>query len=248
MSTLGEMATGVAHELNQPLSAIQIGTDFFRTMVRQGKPIPPEDLVLVSEQMAEQVMRAVGIINHMREFGRKSDLQGEPIDINKPIHGVFTLLSRQLEVRGVEIVLDLTEGLPKIIADGNRLEQVFIDLVINARDAMEEKKRVSVGPTIHNSLTVKSYQEADRVVVSISDTGTGIPADIRERIFEPFFTTKETGSGTGLGLSISYGIVKDYHGTIEVTSEEGRGSTFKVAFPAFMDSEERREDVKDSGH
>lgn len=247
MSTLGEMATGVAHELNQPLSAIQIGTDFFRTMVRERKTIPEGDLVLVSEQMAEQVARAVGIINHMREFGRKSDMHGEPIDINKPIHGVFTLLRRQLEVRGVEIVLDLDERLPKVFADSNRLEQVFIDLVINARDAMETKKAKAIGSaTSNNVLTVRSYREGDQVVVTISDTGIGIPRDIRDKIFEPFFTTKEVGGGTGLGLSISYGIVKDYNGAIEVESVEGRGSTFTVAFPACNDIEERLAYVESS--
>jgi len=247
MSTLGEMATGVAHELNQPLSAIQIGTDFFRTMVRERKTIPEEDLVLVSEQMAEQVARAVGIINHMREFGRKSDMHGEPIDINKPIHGVFTLLRRQLEVRGVEIVLDLDERLPKVFADSNRLEQVFIDLVINARDAMETKRAKAIGSaTSNNVLTVRSYREGDQVVVTISDTGIGIPRDIRDKIFEPFFTTKEVGGGTGLGLSISYGIVKDYNGAIEVESVEGRGSTFTVAFPACNDIEERLAYVESS--
>jgi PAS domain S-box-containing protein len=248
MSTLGEMATGVAHELNQPLSAIQIGTDFFRNMIREGKPIPKADLVLVSEQMAEQVTRAVGIINHMREFGRKSDLKGEPTDINKPIHGVFTLLRRQLEVRGIEIVLDLADELPFVLADSNRLEQVFIDLVINARDAMESKKATSLAHSTQNTLTVASYEVGDQVVVCITDTGTGIPVDIRERIFEPFFTTKEIGGGTGLGLSISYGIVKDYNGSIEVESEEGCGSTFKVAFPAYNELAEGDEDVENPGH
>jgi len=249
MSTLGEMATGVAHELNQPLSAIQIGTDFFRTMVREGKRIPDSDLVLVSEQIADQVARAVGIINHMREFGRKSEFHGEPIDINKPIEGVFTLLSRQLEIRGIDIVLELEEGLPNVFADSNRLEQVFIDLVINARDAMESKKaKASRSATTNNILTVRSYQEGDRVLVTISDTGIGIPRHIQDKIFEPFFTTKEVGGGTGLGLSISYGIIKDYNGAIEVESEEGRGSTFTVALPACNETEERLLYVEGSGY
>jgi signal transduction histidine kinase len=198
--------------------------------------------------MAEQVSRAVGIINHMRGFGRKSDWHGEPIDINQPIQGVFKLLSRQLGVRGIKIVLDLGEGLPRVLADSNRLEQVFVDLVINARDAMESKKAQSLGATSNHVLTIRSYCEGDRVVVSIEDTGTGIPANIRERIFEPFFTTKEVGGGTGLGLSISYGIVKDYHGEIQVDSVVGKGSTFKVAFPACSDTEEGYQHVEDPGH
>jgi len=249
MSTLGEMATGVAHELNQPLSAIQIGADFFKTMTKEGKVIPREDLILVSEQMADQVARAVLIINHMRDFGRKSGAQGDRVNINRPIQGVFTLLTRQLEVRGIEIVLDLAEGLPNIVVDSNRLEQVFIDLVINARDAMEAKEELSLNSSTKNVLTVRSYRQDSQVVVTITDTGTGIPVKMREKIFEPFFTTKEVGGGTGLGLSISYGIVKDFGGTIEVESEEGKGTSFKIVFPACEDDESEIQGyVKDPGH
>ncbi len=232
MSTLGEMATGVAHELNQPLSAIQIGTDFFRNMVKQGQDIPPDELALVSKEISEQVTRAVHIINHLREFGRKGDIQRKKIDINKPIRGVFTLLGQQLKLRGIRIEPDLQEGLPPIMGDRNRLEQVFIDLVINAKDAMEEKKRRREEQGVEAVLTVRSFKENGDVVVTIGDTGIGIAEDIRDKIFEPFFTTKEVGEGTGLGLSISYGIIKDYHGTIVVESEEGKGTTFKISFPS----------------
>jgi C4-dicarboxylate-specific signal transduction histidine kinase len=237
MSTLGEMATGVAHELNQPLSAIQIGADFFRNMVEQGREIPPAELALVSRQMAEQVARAVRIINHLREFGRKAEVKREKVDVNEPLKGVFTLLSQQLKLRGIKVVLDLKEDLPPIMGDSNRLEQVFIDLVINARDAMEEKTRQIPRTGHDNTLTVRSFQENGQVVVAITDTGLGIPDDIRDKIFEPFFTTKKVGEGTGLGLSIGYGIIKDYNGTIEVESEVGKGTTFKIIFPACEENE-----------
>jgi signal transduction histidine kinase/HAMP domain-containing protein len=239
MATLGEMATGVAHELNQPLSAIQIGTDFFKNMIKQGQEIPRDEMVLVSEQMGDQVARAVGIINHLREFGRKAEIRPEKLDINQPLRGVFTLLSQQLKLRGIEVELNLQQDLPPVIGDSNRLEQVFIDLVINSRDAMEEKQRQAGGVDVHNTLTVSSFQENGQVVVTISDTGKGIPDDIKSRIFEPFFTTKEVGKGTGLGLSISYGIVTDYNGNIEVESEEDRGTTFKITFPACREEENR---------
>ncbi|MBW2107294.1 MAG: PAS domain S-box protein [Deltaproteobacteria bacterium] len=232
MSTLGEMATGVAHELNQPLSAIQIGSDFLKNMAKQRKKIPQDELILVSEQMAQQVARAVHIINHLREFGRKTEIERETVDINKPLRGVFTLLGQQLKLRKINLTLELGEGLPPISANVNSLEQVFVDLVINARDAMEEKRRRNPGVSVESTLTVCSFQEADQVVVTISDTGVGIPDEIRDKIFEPFFTTKEVGQGTGLGLSISYGIVSDYNGTIDVESEEGKGTTFRIAFPA----------------
>jgi PAS domain S-box-containing protein len=237
MATLGEMATGVAHELNQPLSAIQIGTDYFRNCVSLGQEIPPDELALVSEQMTEQVDRAARIINHLREFGHRADIQKEAIDINKPLGGVFTLLGEQLKLRGINVVLDLQEGLPRIMADSNRLEQVFMNLVLNARQAMEEKKQETAGVTPECTLTVRSFQEKGQVVVTVTDTGTGIPETINEKIFEPFFTTKKVGEGTGLGLSISYEIVKDYRGTIEIESAKGKGSTFKITFPVREEKE-----------
>ncbi|NVM21636.1 MAG: PAS domain S-box protein [Desulfobacterales bacterium] len=239
LTTLGEMATGVAHELNQPLTTIQIASDFMLDTAKQGKWVPIDLLIVICEQMTEQVSRAVGIINHLRQFGRKDEVQKEKVDINKPLEGVFTLLGRQLKLRGIKVVLDLKDNLPHIIGDSNRLEQVFIDLVVNARDAMEEKKEKLAGEGVKNTLTVRSFEENGQVVVTISDTGTGIPDEMRDKIFEPFFTTKEAGKGTGLGLSISYGIVKEYEGIIEVESEAGKGSTFKIAFPAYGENQEK---------
>jgi histidine kinase len=232
MTTLGEMAAGIGHELNQPLSAIQIGADFLHNMVIQGQVIEPDELVTVSEHMSEQVARAVRIINHLREFGRKAEIKTERVDINTPIEGALTLLGQQLKVRGIRVVLDLKSDLPPIMGDANRLEQVFIDLVVNARDSIEEKREHLMEKEVEDILTVKSFEENGRVVVTISDTGTGMSEDIKEKIFEPFFTTKEVGIGTGLGLSISYGIIKDYNGSIEVQSEVTQGTRFKISFPA----------------
>ena len=232
MSTLGEMASGVAHELNQPLSALQIGTDFIFNMVKQGQEIPQSELIVVSEQMREQIDRAVRIINHLREFGRKAEIKRKEVYINKPIEEVFILLSQQLKLRRIKVVLDLNDDLPPIMGDMNRLEQVFINLVINARNAMEEKKKQFVERETENILTIKSFQKDGQVVVTVTDTGTGIPDNMKDKIFEPFFTTRQVGKGTGLGLSISYGIVKDYGGTIEVESEVGKGASFKITFPA----------------
>jgi len=232
MSTLGEMAAGVAHELNQPLSTIQIGLDFFVNMVKQGKEIPPEELALASKRMAEQIDRAVRIISHLRDFGRKTDMPRQKVDINRPIEGVFTLLGQQLKLKGIKIVLELEEELPSIIGDAHRLEQVFMNLILNARDAMVEERIEAGTKNSGHTLTVRSCQENGNVVVTIRDTGMGISPDREEKIFEPFFTTKEVGKGTGLGLSISYGIIKDFNGTIEVESEVGKGTLFRITFPA----------------
>ena len=144
---------------------------------------------------------------------------------------MFTVLGQQLKLRQIKVNLELDEDLPRILGVNNRLEQVFVNLVINARDSMEVKRASSYQQEEESVLTIRSYQEEGKVVAIVRDTGIGMPESIRDRIFEPFFTTKEVGKGTGLGLSISYGIVKDYGGTIEVESEVGSGTTFKVIFP-----------------
>jgi PAS domain S-box-containing protein len=232
MATLGEMAAGVAHELNQPLNAIRIGGDFVKKMVDRGQPPAAEVLTRVSREIVAQVERAAAIINHLREFGRKSGPdEMEQVNINHAIRDVFTLMGQQLKLRQIEVRLDLEEDLPPILGVRNRLEQVFLNLVMNARDAMEAGREES-GKVLH----ISSFRRGDRVVAAVADTGVGIPEEIRERIFEPFFTTKEVGRGTGLGLSISYGIVKDCGGTIQVQSGVGVGTTFILTFPALADA------------
>ena len=228
MATLGEMATGIAHELNQPLNVIRVGTDFFAKTIQRGQKISEEQLLKVSRNLSEQVDRATNIIDHLRDFGRKSDLKVYPVDLNGPIRGVFTLLGQQLKLRNIEVNLELDEGLPKILADRNRLEQIFLNLVTNARDALEAK-----GPEAPKKLTITTSREGKAVVTAVWDTGTGMPEGIRKKIFEPFFTTKEAGQGTGLGLSITYNLVKDFKGNIEVESVPDVGTTFKVSFPVY---------------
>jgi C4-dicarboxylate-specific signal transduction histidine kinase len=230
MATLGEMSAGVAHELNQPLNAIKVGSEFLLTMTEQSRSLQQDQLEEVASAISQEVDRASSIINHLREFGRKTFIFKQKIDINQPILGVFAIMGQQLKVHGIEVIIDLDETLPPILADENRIEQVLINLVNNARDAMETKRESGdiADPSI---LTVKSYLENDRVVVTVRDTGVGIPPKIQGRIFEPFLTTKAVGKGTGLGLSISYGIVRDYGGTIEFETAEGAGTTFKLRFP-----------------
>jgi PAS domain S-box-containing protein len=239
MATLGEMSAGVAHELNQPLNAIRIGCEFLMKQIRRGRVVAADVLERVASQMVEQVERASGIINHLREFGRKSDaFEMEPIDVNQPIRDVFTVLGQQLRLREIRVELDLQPDLPPILGVSNRLEQVFLNLVMNARDAMEERREKGAEEGWEAVLRIRSSLEGQRVVVTVSDTGVGIPEAIRERVFEPFFTTKEVGRGTGLGLSISYGIIKECGGTVEIESEEGRGTTFRLSFPVYKDTGE----------
>ena len=224
MSTLGEMASGVAHELNQPLNVIRMGATFLSKMINKGQKIKDEELKTVTEEIVGQVDRASAIINHMRDFSRISVKTAE-IDVNVPIRNILGILGQQFKVRNIEIELDLEDNLPHIMADSNKLEQVLLNLIVNARQAIEEKGEPG------GKVTIKSFSDRGRVAISVSDTGTGIPEDILDKIFEPFFTTKKVGVGTGLGLSISYGIIKDYGGTVDVKSELGVGTTFLLRFP-----------------
>lgn len=239
MATLGEMSAGMAHELNQPLNAIRIGSDLLRKMVARGQSLDPELAGKVSGEIGAQVERAANIINHLREFGRKSDLDElEKVNINKPINDVFTVLGQQLKLRQIKVNLDLDENIPPILGVRNRLEQVFINLVMNARDAIEEKREMTHGEAPEGVLSIRSYMEAGKVVAVVRDNGNGMPESVKEKIFEPFFTTKEITKGTGLGLSISYGIIKDYEGAIEVESMAGSGTIFKISFPALAADED----------
>jgi len=231
MKTLGEMSAGMAHELNQPLNAIKLGSDLLALMHEQGQCVLPERFSRVLSQISAQVDRAARIIAHLREFGRKSELTPDAVDINTPIRGVFTLIGQQLALQNIAVDLDLTEGLPRVLAHSNRLEQVFFNLVNNARDAIQ-LLRAQRGGDSYAEISIRSWLEDGRVAVSVSDTGCGIEPQALQKIFEPFFTTKEAGEGMGLGLAISYGILKDYDGDIAVGSEVGEGTTFKVTFPA----------------
>ena len=232
MATLGEMATGVAHEINQPLNVIQVGADFLSKMIRRGERVSDEELLKTSHNISQQVERATNIVSHLRAFGRKSDLEVGPVDLNEPIRGVFTLLGEQLRLRNIEVDLKLEEGLPRILAENNRLEQVFLNLITNARDALELKGREAT-----KVLTIAAYQEGDKVVATVSDNGAGMPEAIMKKVFDPFFTTKEAGKGTGLGLSITYNLVKDFNGDIEVQSTPDVGTTFTISFPVYRRQE-----------
>ncbi len=229
MSTLGEMASGVAHELNQPLSVIRMGATFLSKMINKGKKIEDEQLKTVTEEIVGQVDRASAIINHMRDFARVG-IKTTELNVNIPIRNIFGILGQQFKVRNIEIELDLDDNLPHIMADSNKLEQVLLNLVVNARHAIEEKDEQG------GKVTIRSFSDKGKVAISVSDTGNGIPEHVLDKIFEPFFTTKKVGTGTGLGLSISYGIVKDYGGTIDVKTELGIGTTFLLKFPPYSDA------------
>jgi PAS domain S-box-containing protein len=231
MTTLGVMAAGMAHEINQPLNVIQVSADYILKMLKKGQSVEPEELKTVADDIIAAVERASFVIKHVRDFSRQSEVSRSRLNINDPIRDVFKILGHQLKVHEVEVRLDLDPELPPIMADHNRLEQVFVNLISNAIDAMDEKAlQAKTGQ--RKQLTIRSYPTPGQVVAEVADTGTGMTEPVRNKLFEPFFTTKKTGKGTGLGTSISYGIVKDYEGHIEVESEPGQGTCFRLKFPS----------------
>jgi len=231
MATLGQMATGVAHELNQPLTVIKTLSSFLMKTLERKANERNETLYDVSEKINSNVDRASNIITHMRQFARKSEIILEPVQVNEVLEKATEMFSQQLRIREIDLVWDIEENLPLIKADAGRLEQVFVNLLVNARDAIDEKLKKKIFRKGPKTITLKTRSGGKTVTVMICDTGIGIDEGIVGKIFEPFFTTKEVGEGTGLGLSISYGIIKDFGGDIESEKNNGGGACFRITLP-----------------
>ncbi len=228
LAAVGELAAGVAHELNQPLMVIR---GHAQEMI-EGNSVPGniiKDLKLIEKQTG----RMMRIIDHLRAFARQSTGAFEQVNLNDVIDDSFTLITQQLKNLNIEIIKELDESIPRIWGDHNRLEQIFLNLMTNAKDAMEEQGEgvlsVKTQPII--DMTGDKNGKVTGVLVLFSDTGVGIGDNIMDKIFDPFFTTKEVGKGTGLGLSISYSILKDHGGSITAESNDGTGTTFRLEFP-----------------
>jgi histidine kinase len=239
MATLGEMATGLAHELNQPLSVIKTASSFSVKKIDRNEPIEDETLFNLLLKIDSNVDRATNIINHMRQFARKSDMEMQKVHVNDVMKRAFEIFSQQLKLRGIEVLWDIKKNLPKINADPSRLEQVFINLLINARDAIDEKWDSRLSKPGQKNIMLKTTCDEQNVICEVCDTGSGIPEPIVDKIFEPFFTTKEVGKGTGLGLSISYGIVKECRGSIHIKPNDPEGACFVLKFPIAEKKDEK---------
>ena len=222
LATVGELTTGVAHELNNPLNNIGLfvgnATDLIEHGVTDAKQIIRE-----LRYATEQVRKATEIISHLRTFGRAAPVSREPIVLRQVIERALALMQEQFRLREISVALDLGSKEPVILGNAIQLEQVFINLLTNARDAMANSPR--------KAIRISASVDCDKVELAFSDTGHGIPAGLERRIFDPFFTTKEVGKGTGLGLSITYGIIKDHGGMISVVSPPGAGATFVIELP-----------------
>jgi C4-dicarboxylate-specific signal transduction histidine kinase len=222
LATLGELTTGVAHELNNPLNNIGLYVGNVIDQIRLGE-VETERLVSDLEKTMEQVQKATEIISHLRTFGRAARVSIELVDIDDVIERSLLLVHEQLRLRGIDVELELCPDELIVLANPIQLEQVFINLLTNARDAVADSTR--------KTIRIASSRDEERIRIAFSDTGPGIPRELQQRIFDPFFTTKEVGTGTGLGLSITYSILKEYGGEISVTSRPGEGATFVIELP-----------------
>ena len=217
LTSLGLLAAGVAHEVNTPLAVISN----YAQMLAKQFPASDERGALV-EKIVSQTFRASEIVSGLLNFSRTGPGTLETFNLNDALEETLELLKHQLREQGIAVELDLSQDLPFIHGDPGKVQQVLLNLLLNARDSMPSGGKISVRSRTRNA----------RVVVEVSDTGGGIPREDLSRIFDPFFTTKATGRGTGLGLAVSYGIIKDHRGTILADSEPGRGTTFTLDFPA----------------
>jgi len=222
LATLGELTTGVAHELNNPLNNIGLFIGNVIDLIELGKGDPQRILRELHSAM-QQVHKATEIISHLRTFGRAASVSREPVAINQVISRSLALMHEQLRLRQIEVQLHFPDKDVIVIGNAIQLEQVFINLLTNARDAMTE-----VTP---KAITISCTPQVDMVEISVCDTGPGIPIEWQQKIFDPFFTTKEVGAGTGLGLSITYGIIKEHQGTITVENAPNIGALFRIQLP-----------------
>ncbi|GHO89135.1 hypothetical protein KSZ_71410 [Dictyobacter formicarum] len=228
LATLGELTTGVAHELNNPLNNIGLFVGNAIDLIELGMAdTEPERILQELHSTMQQVRKATEIISHLRTFGRAASVSREPVVITEVIESSISLMQEQLRLRQIEIIIDFPPQDVIVIGNAIQLEQVFINLLTNARDALTDMPR--------KVITITCSLNEQWVNICISDTGPGISEGLEQRIFDPFFTTKDVGAGTGLGLSITYGIIKEHQGTILVENHPGSGATFLIQLPLHVD-------------
>src|SRR5271155_5716320 len=221
LTSLGLLAAGVAHEVNTPLAVI---SNYIQMLAKQMPEGDPRQSII--EKIVKQTFRASEIVNNLLNFSRTGAAEAVDIDVNRVVEETLSLVSHPLKTSQIQVVKHLGETLPAVRGSANKLQQVFLNLFLNARDAMPGGGLLEVRTGAHNG----------SVEIEIVDTGAGIPREHIHRIFDPFFTTKAVGRGTGLGLSVTYGIIKEHAGKIDVRSTPGKGTSFHVEFPAVRKS------------
>ena len=217
LTSLGLLAAGVAHEVNTPLAVI---SNYIQMLAKQMPHGDPRQSII--EKIIKQTFRASEIVNNLLNFSRTGAGEAADIDVNRVVEETLSLVAHPLKSAQIQVVKHLGETLPAVRGSANKLQQVFLNLFLNARDAMPSGGMLQIRTGAHNG----------SVEIEVVDTGAGIAREHIHRIFDPFFTTKPNGRGTGLGLSVTYGIIKEHSGKIDVRSTPGKGTSFHVEFPA----------------
>ncbi len=232
LASLGEMATGIAHELNQPLSIIRGQTELMQIFADRNK-IRKKDLDKSYDIIIAQVDRAAEIINHMRGFSRKNVVYKDAIDVNDPVSSSMVFFKEQFRVNNILLNLDLADNLPKVNLNPQKFEQIIVNFVNNARYAVEKSAETVNSPDYHKKVTIRTFLDDNgrNVVFEVKDNGIGMSPETADRCLEPFFTTKDVGEGTGLGLSIVNGLVGEISGTIQIESTLDVGTAIRVLLP-----------------
>ncbi len=224
LSSIGLLAAGVAHEVNTPLAVI---STYAQMLGKQVAGDSQKSMIL--EKIAKQTFRASEIVNSLLNFSRTSNTSFGDVNLNKVIQETLSLLDHQFQKAGIEISASLESGLPAVHGNGGKLQQVFLNLFLNARDAMPSGGR----------LEVRTWSEATGARIEVADTGQGIAPEHLHRIYDPFFTTKAARKGTGLGLSVTYGIIQEHGGSIEVSNQRAGGAKFQIDLPFAMSGSAR---------
>jgi len=231
LRSLGEMAAGIAHELNQPLSGVRGLAEHLLMAEKLGWEMSPEEVKEKAKLIIEQADRMSHVIEHTRMFAREADkMELELLDVNKSVESFLTMLGAQLRHRGLKMELHLADELPPVMANSYSLEQVVMNLVMNARDAICDADLPEGG--VIRLYTGLDREDRERVIITVEDDGPGIPEHVMERVFDPFFTTKGPDRGTGLGLSVCKSIVEGFGGAINIECPETGGTRAVIRLPA----------------
>ena len=231
MASLGEMATGIAHEINQPLNTISFGLDNLFAEISKQSDIDHNYLEQKSRRIFDNIERISYIIDHIRTFSTgQDDFIRISFNINDSIRNGISMITEQFKQKGIALVLNLDEKIDPIIGNTYQFEQVILNLLMNSKDAIEEKRK-TFPADFNKKIEIKNYQDEKNIFVEVTDNGIGMTPGSIDQVMFPFYTTKETGKGTGLGLSISLGIIKELNGTLEVDSEYSKGTTIRIVVP-----------------
>lgn len=231
LASLGEMATAIAHEVGQPLQIIKTSTGIIREDLRNNQ-LNPEQVKTLVEQIVNSVDRAAAIIQHVRNFARQDDHQPlAPTYVQQPAREAVSLFNAQFREHEIILVTKISDPLPALLVHPHKFQQIIVNLLSNARYAVEAKAKTD--RTFKKTITLRLFHDpqSDAVVLEVNDNGIGMSPDVARRCMDPFFTTKPMNEGTGLGLSILHGIVKEYHGDVTIRSAPNDGTTFQIRFP-----------------